>query len=109
MTLEYVCDTSKDVFQLGRMLMPQNDFVIRGPLHADASGVLCGPVSRWYYRGGTIVVVYYGVGTIAVVYYSGGTIAVVYYRGGTIAVVYYGVGTIAVVYYRGGTIAVVYY
>jgi len=35
------------MFQIGRMLVSQNDFVIRGPLHLDAQGILCGPVSRY--------------------------------------------------------------
>jgi pellino protein len=49
-TIEYVPDVTKDMFQLGRLLVPQNDFVIRGPLHQDPSGVLCGPVSRYAAR-----------------------------------------------------------
>ncbi|KAH8057015.1 hypothetical protein JL722_7241 [Aureococcus anophagefferens] len=44
-TVEYVPDAREDMFQLGRMIVPQNDFVVRGPLHLDSGGVLCGPVS----------------------------------------------------------------
>ncbi|KAJ8605537.1 hypothetical protein CTAYLR_000091 [Chrysophaeum taylorii] len=49
-TVEYVPDAREDMFQLGRMIVPQNDFVVRGPLHLDAGGVLCGPVSRYACR-----------------------------------------------------------
>ena len=49
-TIEYVPDDTTDMFQLGRMVVPQNDFVVRGPLHMDANGVLCGPVSRYACR-----------------------------------------------------------
>ena len=49
-TIEYVPDETTDMFQLGRMVVPQNDFVVRGPLHMDANGVLCGPVSRYACR-----------------------------------------------------------
>lgn len=49
-TVEYVPDARHDMFQLGRMIVPQNDFVVRGPLHLDAGGILCGPVSRYACR-----------------------------------------------------------
>ena len=49
-TVEYVPDAREDMFQLGRMIVPQNDFVVRGPLHLDSGGVLCGPVSRYACR-----------------------------------------------------------
>lgn len=48
-TVEYVPDPREDMFQLGRMIVSQNDFVVRGPLHLDG-GVLCGPVSRYACR-----------------------------------------------------------
>jgi len=48
--VEYVPDAREDMFQLGRMIVPQNDFVVRGPLHLDSGGVLCGPVSRYACR-----------------------------------------------------------
>lgn len=38
------------MFQVGRMLVAQNDFVVRGPLHMDSYGALCGPVSRYACR-----------------------------------------------------------
>jgi len=49
-TVEYIPDAREDMFQLGRMIVPQNDFVVRGPLHLDSGGVLCGPVSRYACR-----------------------------------------------------------
>jgi len=49
-TVEYAPDAREDMYQLGRMIVPQNDFVVRGPLHLDAGGVLCGPVSRYACR-----------------------------------------------------------
>ena len=49
-SFQYVADRSKDMFQVGRMLVPQNDFVVRGPLHMDSYGALCGPVSRYACR-----------------------------------------------------------
>lgn len=48
--MEFVSDPSKDVFQLGRVAMACNDFIVRGPLHIDHDGVLSGPVSRYACR-----------------------------------------------------------
>lgn len=39
-------DPTCDQFQLGRLVQPHNDFVIKGPLHYDQGGQQCGPVSR---------------------------------------------------------------
>lgn len=39
-------DPATDVFQVGRLIEPNNDFVVKGPLHYDSSGKQCGPVSR---------------------------------------------------------------
>ena len=50
MRMEYCGDENCDMFQIGRMMVEQNDIVIRGPLHRDRNGVLCGPVSRFACR-----------------------------------------------------------
>ncbi|CAM9257130.1 unnamed protein product, partial [Phaeothamnion confervicola] len=50
LTVDLVADPTHDIYQIGRMAAPQNDFVVRGPLHDDASGMLCGPVSRYAAR-----------------------------------------------------------
>ena len=39
-------DPSTDIFQVGRLVEPHNDFVVKGPLHYDQGGQQCGPVSR---------------------------------------------------------------
>lgn len=44
-------DRDTDMFQLGRMQGPENDFVVRGPLHRSTpGGKVCGPVSRYAVR-----------------------------------------------------------
>lgn len=44
-------DPWTDMFQLGRMEGPENDFVVRGPLHQSGPGnKVCGPVSRYAVR-----------------------------------------------------------
>jgi len=39
-------DPTTDQFQIGRLVEPHNDFVVKGPLHYDQGGQQCGPVSR---------------------------------------------------------------
>lgn len=44
-------DQRYDMYQLGRMEAPENDFVVKGPLHkSQAGGKVCGPVSRYAVR-----------------------------------------------------------
>lgn len=44
-------DPTTDMFQLGRLQGPENDFVVRGPLHQSTpGGKVCGPVSRYAVR-----------------------------------------------------------
>jgi hypothetical protein len=41
-TIEYVPDETRDMFQIGRMTGGANDFVTPGALHTDAHGALAG-------------------------------------------------------------------
>lgn len=44
-------DSLTDMFQLGRMQGPENDFVVRGPLHQSTpQSKVCGPISRYAVR-----------------------------------------------------------
>lgn len=44
--INFITDPTADLFQLGRMDCPENDWVVRGPIHVSARGRVCGPVSR---------------------------------------------------------------
>jgi len=46
----YSPSLAKDQFQIGRMNNELNDLIVRGPLHKDRNGLLCGPVSRYAAR-----------------------------------------------------------
>ena len=47
---EYIPDEALDMFQLGRLMVKQNDIVVRGPLTSNSKGQFCGPVSRYAAR-----------------------------------------------------------
>jgi len=47
---EYVTDPEWDMFQIGRLKVFQNDFVVRGPLTENSLGQYCGPISRYAAR-----------------------------------------------------------
>ena len=49
-TFEYSSDKTMDLFQIGRLVSPEIDISLRGPVHVDKNGVVCGPVSRYSCR-----------------------------------------------------------
>jgi hypothetical protein len=47
---EYIPDAGQDMYQLGRLQVRQNDFVVKGPLTKNDRGQFCGPISRYAAR-----------------------------------------------------------
>ena len=47
---EYIPDAAADMYQLGRLQVRQNDFVVKGPLTKNDRGQFCGPISRYAAR-----------------------------------------------------------